>query len=284
VNIRERYQAAAEFLAKASIPEPEACAGLLLAQVLGVPRRNLPLKWTEPFPESLEPPFSALLERRKSREPVQYILGNWDFLALTLKMAPGVLIPRFETEEWLEAFFTVLATGLASPTFRFADIGTGTGAIGLALAARFPAAEGWLCDLDAKATALAGLNLAALPGVSNRLGIVQGSLCEPFASQSLDVVVSNPPYIATADIAFLMPEVRDFESRLALHGGDDGLEIIRELLLGAMRILKPGGFLAFEHAYGQRQAILDLLPGCYEIIAELNDLENRDRALILSRT
>ncbi|EOD35014.1 HemK methyltransferase family member 1 [Emiliania huxleyi CCMP1516] len=176
--------------------------------------------------------------RRLAREPVQYILGDWDFMDLTLEVRPPVLIPRPETEGLVE--LVAQAHGDAAA---FLDVGCGTGAIGLALLSRLPAARCVGIDVSASAAALAARN-AELCGLDDRYSAaaVDGGVAAWRPSdQRFDVVVSNPPYIPRADYEQLEPEVAGHEDERALCGGDDGLDVVREVLLAAPRLLRQGG-------------------------------------------
>lgn len=205
---------------------------------------------------SLEEVAALWQRHRRTQEPLQYLVGLCPWRDLELAVAPGVLIPRAETELLVE-----LACQLcAAPPRRWADLGTGSGCLAVALARQWPASEGCAVDLSAAALAQAGANLAA-HGLQPRVALHQGSWWEPLAplAGSLELVVANPPYIPTAVWRTLEPGVRDHEPALALDGGADGLAAIREIAAGAASHLAPGGLLLLEHHHDQSAAVVALL-------------------------
>ncbi|NLI76374.1 MAG: peptide chain release factor N(5)-glutamine methyltransferase [Candidatus Riflebacteria bacterium] len=273
-------------LARAGLPEPQIDVDLLLAAVLGIPRLEIPLWLTRSLGATETARLADLATRRQAREPLQYLLGEWPFLDLVLEVGPAVLIPRPETEDWVGRLLADdLGGGIGpDPAPRFADVGTGTGAIGLALATGWPRATGMLIDLSPAALAVARRNLARYPGAAPRVVVVQGDLTAPVATGSLDLLVSNPPYVDRADLPGLEPEVRDHEPRLALDGGEGGLTVIARLLADAARVLRQGGRLAIEHGHGQRAAILALpAPGLAFQVA-VDDAAGRERCLVWTRS
>jgi release factor glutamine methyltransferase len=190
--------------------------------------------------------FAGFCARRLAHEPAAYITGQRGFHALDLRIVPGVLIPRPDTETLVEAGLALIA-GLPRP--HIADLGTGSGAVLLAILAARPDAEGEGGDVSETALALAAEN-AAQAGLGGRARIVRSSwwshLTGPF-----DLVVSNPPYLRSAEIAGLSPGVRDYEPHLALDGGPDGLGCYRAIAAGAAARLAPGGAVAVEIGRGQ---------------------------------
>ena len=206
-----------------------------------------------PAAERLE----ALLRRRVAREPMAYILGRREFWSLDLAVAPATLTPRPDSETLVAAVLDELPDRQAK--LRLADFGTGSGCLLLALLSELPAASGIGVDIDADAAEVARGNAARL-GLGPRMQVVQGewgrSLDGPF-----DVIVSNPPYIATGDLAGLEPEL-GYEPRLALDGGADGLVAYRALIPDAARLLRSGGLLALEIGVGQAEAVEALLVAC----------------------
>lgn len=192
--------------------------------------------------------------------PLQYLLGRCPWRDLELAVSDAVLIPRQETELLVElAGDLVRATG--SMPSRWADLGTGSGCLALALARLWPSSEGWAVDRSAEALAIARANAEhwGLPG--GRLHWCSGDWWAPLAPQagSLELVVSNPPYIPSAVVDALEPVVRDHEPRLALDGGVDGLDALRCIIGEAPRMLAPGGWLLLEHHHDQTEAVLELM-------------------------
>lgn len=257
-SLKELLFSARQELEKAGIEDSAVNSDLLAASLLKCERARLPLMWND-FPSGeFSVNFSQLVRRRCNHEPLQYILGVWPFLDFTVKTVRGALIPRPETEEVFLAAARQIESMKLPADFTFADVCTGTGILGIALARRFRLAIGWLSDISPEALTIAKENVFCLHGLSERVGIIKADLLESFSENSLDVIISNPPYINSSDMNNLMPEVKDFEPSLALHGGKDGLDLIRRLLLQASFCLKPGGLLIFEHGHGQRESI-DLL-------------------------
>jgi release factor glutamine methyltransferase len=199
--------------------------------------------------------FVELLQRRYRGEPIQYILGECEFFGLPLRVTPDVLIPRPETEHLVEK-----ALGLAGwfDRPRILDIGTGSGAIAIALAHKLPGADITATDLSEAAVAVARDN-AQWNDVDGRIRFLQGDLFAPIAGESFDMVVSNPPYVAADDRESLSVEVREYEPELALFAGADGLDVYRRLIPVARAALVPGGFIALEIGYGHAEAIESLL-------------------------
>ena len=222
----------------------------LLAGLLGVERFALYLEPARRLTEAQAARYRELIERRARREPLQYLLGWEDFHGLRLAVTPDVLVPRPETEGLVEWALEALA-GRRDPVI--ADLGTGSGAIACALATALPRAEVLAVELAGGALAVASRNVRAL-GLSGRVRLLAGDLFAPLGSlsPSLDLVVANPPYLPSAVIASLPPEVSRHEPRAALDGGPDGLGVLRRIVAGAPAVLKLGGWLLME--IGEEQA------------------------------
>lgn len=199
--------------------------------------------------------FRAFVERRLGGEPIQYIAGEAEFYGLPFSVTREVLIPRPETEHLVERAIE-FAGHFARP--RIVDVGTGSGAIAVALAARLPQASITATDRSGAALAVAQGN-ARSNGVDQRIRFVEGDLLAPVADEQFEIVVSNPPYVPSEDRASLAVEVRDYEPPLALFAGAEGLDIYRRLIPAAFAVLVPGGFLALEIGYGQQESIGALL-------------------------
>jgi release factor glutamine methyltransferase len=199
--------------------------------------------------------YYALIERRLAGEPIQYITGETEFYGLPFHVDRSVLIPRPETEHLVEKSLS-LAEAFSHP--RIADVGTGSGAIAVALAHKLPGAQVTAIDLSVHALAVARAN-AKQNVVSERIRFLEGSLLARVAREKFDLIVSNPPYVAEGDRASLAVEVRDHEPNLALFAGNDGLTVYRQLIPQAAAVLVPGGFLALEIGCGQHHAVAELL-------------------------
>ncbi len=193
-----------------------------------------------------------------SHEPLQYLVGRCPWRDLELPVAPGVLIPRQETELLVDLVLSLGPTG--RPEVRWADLGTGSGCLAIALARIFPSSRGFAVEASPEALAQAAANLTRWD-LQQRVTPLAGDWWQPLAPWwgAMDVVVSNPPYIPSATLAALEPVVRDHEPRLALDGGPDGLTAIRSIVAGSPRGLAPGGLLLLEHHHDQSEAVGELL-------------------------
>ena len=249
-------------------------AELLLASALGKSRTYL-YTWPEQVLSPSERSyFESVLERRVMGEPVAYILGTRDFWTLTLRVNRHVLIPRPETELLVE---TALAL-VTSQDARIADLGTGSGAIALALASERPAWNIVATDMSTAALSLASDNATVLkiPNVEFR----QGSWCEALPLTLFDLIASNPPYIDSADAHLTQGDLR-FEPRSALVASDGGLADIRMLCSQAPQCLKPGGWLLLEHGWTQGQAVAAIMQSNgLESVQTLKDLNDNDRVTL----
>jgi release factor glutamine methyltransferase len=239
-------------------PHPERArrdAETLLLHLVGKNRAWLIASVNDDFAGCTAIRYASLLERRRKGEPIQYIAGETEFYGLPFRVTPDVLIPRPETEHLIEKVLE-LATSFQQP--RIVDIGTGSGAIAVALAHHLPQAQITATDISEPALAVAREN-AERNGVAGRLRFLQGDLLVPVADRQFDIVVSNPPYVSSADRESLSLEVRDHEPAQALFAGDEGLTIYRRLIPAAFAALAPGGFIALEIGYGQASAVQALL-------------------------
>jgi release factor glutamine methyltransferase len=238
---------------------PRRDAELILAHVLGCDQTALLT-----HPERLLSPveadqFESLLKRRLASEPVQYLTGAQEFFGLLFEVTPDVLIPRPETEHLVEA---VLERFDREASLRIVDVGTGSGAIAVALAHALPQSRVTALDLYPAALEVARRN-AQRHGVIDRVTLRQSDLLAAASAAEFDVVVSNPPYIADGEK--LEPQVANYEPRFALYAGPTGLEAYERLIPQACKVLKPRGWLIMEIGYGQRPALEALLGGWSEV-------------------
>ena len=246
----------------------EAAAPVSRADIIADPHRVLSA--------DAEARLEAFVARRARREPVSLILGRKGFWTLLLGVSSGVLTPRPETESILDV---VLPLFPAEQAFSVLDLGVGSGAIVLSILAERPRATGLGIDVSEEALAVARDNAAQL-GLASRLALLRSDWTAGLEAESFDLVVSNPPYIATAEIETLAPEVRDHDPRLALDGGPDGLAAYRRLAPEIMRVLRAGGRFAVEIGASQAAAVVALFTaaGASEI-ATHKDLAERDRVV-----
>ena len=249
-------------------------AALLLRHVLAISHAA---QLTEPERElttEQQATFDALILRRIANEPIQYITGEQEFYGLTLRVTPAVLIPRPETEHLVEA---VLAELNLAQSLRILDVGTGSGAIAIALAFHLPNAQITAVDLSAAALEVAATNTAR-HALAGRIRYLKSDLLDAFPPDEAPfaAIVSNPPYVPAADRASLHPQVRDHEPAAALFAGPDGLDIYRRLIPQARAALQPNGLLALEIGHGQSEAIASLLSGWKEL-RFLDDLQHIPR-------
>jgi release factor glutamine methyltransferase len=242
---------------KEGLTTPRLDAEVLLAESLGIDRVGLYTHFDQPLlPDELTR-FKKLILRRLSREPVAYILGRREFWSLPFKVSPEVLIPRPETELLVSEALKILAhPERISP--RVLEIGTGSGAVSVAIAKEIPSARIVATDLSAGALSVAEEN-AIQNGVRGQIQFLKGDLFQPLPrGEEFDLIVTNPPYVSRKEFAALSPEVRNFEPRAALDGGLDGLDFFRRTLPGAGDSLRSGGWFLAEMGKGQYQEILTM--------------------------
>lgn len=247
-------------------------AELLLVHVLGKPRSWLIAHADDVLDTAHTAAFDALVQRRSNGEPVAYITGRRGFWSLDLEVTPATLIPRPETELLVELALDRLP--VAAPV-RVADLGTGSGAIALAIAHECKSAQVLATDASRDALAVAQRNAARL-GIAN-VAFAHGDWLAPLSTPPYDVIVSNPPYIEADDPHLGQGDLR-FEPSSALASGDDGLDDIRRIVADARMHLKPGGWLLMEHGWNQGDAVRALLQAAgYDEVFTAQDLEQRDR-------
>lgn len=255
--LSEALAFASEKLSTAGVPSPQADATWLLCHILETDRSDLLTRITfdQDLAEEQLEAFLVALSRREKREPLQHITGKAAFRSLELSVGPGVFIPRPETEQVVQYAIDYLRQ-LPMPGVAI-DLGTGSGAIAIAMAIEVPQTKVYAVELSQAAFDYAAKNIEAnLAAVELRLGAMQEVVSDLVGG--LDVVISNPPYIPDSAIP-IDPEVRNFDPELALYGGEDGLDVIRDISGIAAALLRAGGLLVLEHAESQSDAIRELL-------------------------
>lgn len=265
-------------------PHPERAqrdAETLLLHLTGKNRAWLLVHLDDEFGGCKSIGFAQLIERRLAGEPIQYITGECEFYGLPFVVNRNVLIPRPETEHLVEKVLG-LARGIEQP--RIVDVGTGSGAIAIALAHHLPAAHVTATDLSSTALQVARAN-AERNGVAGRIRFLEGDLLAPVAGERFDFVVSNPPYVSRRDRDTLAVEVREHEPEMALFAGASGLDVYARLAPLAFEALVPGGLVLFEIGYGQAGAIAQLLEAAgFRGIEFTMDLQGIDRVILGRRS
>jgi len=270
---------AARRLRRSGIESPELDARLLVGHALGLDHGGLTRAGERVLDAGEFARIDALVARRLAREPVARITGTKEFWGLRLAVTPAVLVPRPETETVVEAALAALdRDGPRDRSWRIADLGVGSGAILLALISELPRAVGIGTDRDRTALAVARDNAQSL-GLAARARFVACDFGAALAP-GFDLVVSNPPYVATADIATLAPDVRDFDPRAALDGGPDGLAAYRAIAADAGRLVAPLAHFVAEIGKGQGDAVAALIASAgFGVIGVLPDLAGTGRAV-----
>lgn len=263
MNWRDAIAKTARYLESKNVPDPEVAAELLSARLLGIGRGFLASSFEKDVPEKCVEALRRAMARLVKGEPLQYVLGEWDFRTLTLKCDRRALIPRPETEELVTRVLRYLAStygAQASSVPLVLDVGTGTGAIALSLAKEYKGVATFLgTDVSEEAIALAREN-AVRTGLAARVKFAVADGLDDFdEAQSVDVIVSNPPYIKSDVCDTLDPRVKDFEPRLALDGGETGLDFYDRYLADALNLLKPGGAVFFEIGEDQGPSLAKLM-------------------------
>lgn len=273
----------ADYLARKGVERARLDAEYLLAHVLGVGRLEMYMQHERPLEPAELDAFRPLLQRRAAREPLQYILGCQAFRDLDLEVGPGVLIPRPETEQLVEVVLG-WARARAREGLTALDIGTGSGAIALALLTEGPFERVVATDPSPAALALAARN-GADHAVGDRLELRSGRYYDPVAAgERFDVVVSNPPYVAEGQRTTLAPEIAEWEPAEALFAGPDGLDVLRRIVEGAPGVLRPSGLLALEVGDGQADTVAALVRDCGRCreVAVHRDLAGKERVVAAS--
>ena len=273
-TVAQARRALAEKFRAAGLESPELDARILIGHALGLDHAGLAAAEKQELSAARASTIDTLAARRLAREPVARIVGEKEFWGLSFIVTPAVLVPRPETETVVEAALSLV--NRAGP-LRIIDLGTGSGAILLALLSELPHARGTGIDIAADALDVARTNARRL-GLSDRADFMLGNFAA--VEGSFDLVLSNPPYIATPEIAGLAPEVRNCDPSHALDGGPDGLVAFRSIAAIARHLLVPAGHLVVEIGAGQESAVRELfVQGGLAISAARHDLSGTPRVL-----
>jgi release factor glutamine methyltransferase len=280
-SIAEILKRASEYLRDASVPNDLLDAQTLLAEALGCDRTYLIINYNKALTENELARYQALIERRASGEPLQYITGHQEFFGLEFEVTPDVLIPRPETEIIIEETIRIVERGeFIRPLI--VDAGTGSGCIAVTLAREIDRLRAIATDISTAALLVAKRN-ATRHGMIDRIDFIAADLFEAFSeSPFADIIISNPPYVSHRELATLQREVRDWEPKVALTDFDDGLSFYRRLLGEAPARLKAGGYLICEMGFTQSDVITAMIdPAIWAEPIILMDLQGIPRTIAL---
>lgn len=287
MTIAETLRTASQRLRTAHIPNDLLDAQALLAFALGRDRTWLIVNFREPLESGRREEYAALIERRAKGEPLQYITGRQEFFGYDFEVTPAVLIPRPESELIVEEVIRLAAAErfpTAAPPI-IVDVCTGSGCIAVAIAREVEEVRILATDISVAALEVAQRNIAR-NGVTDRIEVLAGDLLDPLGDtgEKAWIIVSNPPYIAAAEMPELQREVRDWEPRLALTDEGDGLRLYRRLLDKAPASLLPGGYLICEIGFGQADSLRAMVrPEVWDPPRFIPDLQGIPRTLVLRR-
>ena len=277
MQLRQAIHAAITQLADAGIGEPRISAEVLAFHALGCDRAYLFAHPERELSAREEEQYEALIRRRASGEPLQYLTGHQEFWKADFLVSPAVLIPRPETEHLVEAVLNLVRHFALGPCLKIIDVGTGSGAIAVSLTRELPQAEVHAVDLSAAALEVARLNACRLGA---RVRFAQSDiLADVVRDASFDFVVSNPPYVGLNERDKVQEVVRHYEPQIAVFAGDDGLEVIRQLIPQAFEALRAGGWLLMEIGYSQSEAVMALLAAWHNVHA-VPDLAGIPRVIV----
>ena len=277
MQLKPALSSAIERLEAADVGSARMNAEVLLMFVLGVNRAYLYAHPERELTAEEEAQYDGVLAQRATGMPSQYITGHQEFWGLDFVVSPAVLIPRPETEHLVESVLE-LARGMARP--KLVDVGTGSGCVALSLAHELTGAEVYAVDVSAEALEIARANAGRLQ-LDKRVHFMQSNVLEALAGvDDFDFVASNPPYVGFGEADKVQKSVRDFEPRVAVFAGQQGLDVIGPLIEQAHRALKPGGWLALEIGYSMRDAVVDLLSRTmWEDVRVVPDLQGIPRVV-----
>ncbi len=275
MKYKEAFEKGIEELERAGVIEAKLDARLLLEYVCGTKHSDLMAHPDRELTGEEEERFLDFIKRRSGREPVAYILGSWDFMGLEFKVSKDVLIPEQDSEFLVEEALRHCSDGM-----RILDLCTGSGCIALSILRYTNDTSAVMTDISDKAIEIAGENAREL-GLSDRVQLVETDLFPGAECGKADIVVSNPPYIASKVIETLAPEVRDFEPRLALDGSEDGLAFYRRIAHGIGDHLYSSGYLIMEIGYDQAESVKEILEaeGKFHEIEVVKDFSGNDRVI-----
>ncbi len=281
-SLLEVLQKSAVFLERKGVEHPRLNAELLAGHALGLPRMQLYLQFERLLPERELELIRPLIKRRSMREPLQHIIGSVDFAGITLQTDSRALIPRPETEYLVELLRLEMTDSVPE---HFLDLGTGSGALLLALAHDWPDSQALGTDISEDALALAGENCAQLE-LTERVELLASDWFQRIApNRKFDLIVANPPYLTSQEVADTQPEVKDHEPAVALSTAVDGLDALHLIIDQSMEWLNPGGYLAMETGIAQHADLAERLRDRgYADVRSRQDLTDRDRFVFARKT
>ena len=277
--LKDVLRAAVMRLEDHRVGSPRMNAEVLLMHTLGCDRAYLYAHPERQLSEDELSRYDEVLSERARGVPAQYITGHQEFYGLDFIVSPAVLIPRPETEHLVEAVLDLTNHLPVAP--RIVDVGTGSGAIAIALANELPDAYMYASDLSADALEIARANATRLQ-VEKDIEFRQADLLEGYPDETFDIVVSNPPYVGESEHDKVQLEVRKFEPHMAVFGGPEGMDIYRRLIPQARRVLKPNRWLAMEIGYSQEASVRELLAG-WEEVSSIPDLQGIPRVVMAKK-
>lgn len=283
MTIKEYLKKASAQLKNAGIDAPAFEAGVIVCHAKKISKAYLYAHSELELTQAEITKLDMLLEQREAHKPLQYILGWTEFMSLSFEVGPNVLIPRQETELLVEKCLELARENFKVPEINILDLCTGSGCIGISIAKFLERSRVMACDISLDALEIARRNAKNI-GVDNRMDFKYGDLFDSLGkSKKFDLIASNPPYIETDTIEGLQAEVRDYEPRIALDGGSDGLSIYRRIVKEAPDYLSSGGYLIMEIGYNQGYSVSTLLSERYRNIETVKDIEGNDRVVIAQK-
>jgi len=286
--IKDLLPVSTDYLKKKNIESPRLCAEILLSHQLGLSRLKLYLEYDQPVGANDLGSYREMIKRLAEGEPIQYITGIQEFWSMDFIVNKDVLIPRPETEILVEQAIRVYKENNYAelPAVNILDICTGSGAIAVAIASELKNAEIFASDISGDALNTARLNITR-HGMQKRITPLEGDLFEPFKglNNHFDIIVSNPPYVSKEEYSLLPVKIRDFEPRIALESGADGLNHIRAILEYAPKYLKPGGWLMLEMDPSQTNTVAEIIAKNDFLLnaSVVKDFSNRARVVITQK-
>jgi release factor glutamine methyltransferase len=284
MQLKQAVDSAHQLFVENDVPSPRLNAELLLMFALGCERAYLYAHPERELTPDEQSRFDEVIHERARGCPTQYITGHQEFWGLDLLVSPAVLIPRPETEHVVETVLELVKeyTFTGPGRLRILDVGTGSGCIALALASELPHAEIQACDISDEALEMARINAARL-ALGGRVLFRKSDLLSVYLGEQFDFIISNPPYVGEADADKVQKQVREFEPRIAVFSGREGMEIYRRLIPEAQDALRPGGWFVTEIGYSEEEKVRSLLNGWADIQVTA-DLQGIPRVMAAKKT